>query len=715
MRHLTCLLWILILGNTLYAQHLIEGKVSDGSQPLQGVTVFFPESFEGTQTDSMGYFSFNTSLEETQWLHFDYLGFRPDSLKIDLGAAPVFVEMMLKTGTSDLLEIVVSAGTFEASDTRKTAVLTPVDIVTTGASGDIASALSILPGTSVAGESGALIVRGGAASETQVVINGLRVPKFYSGSIPDVAARSRFNPFDFKGLSFATGGFSAEYGEALSAVLSLKTNGLPEKSRWSIGLMSLGANVAYTHRYGNQAISLSGTYTNISPYLALSKERKNFPQKPQSTALQLGYWNEGEDGRILKAYAQFGADRMETQFVEDVPFYGTEKLGLKNNNIYSQLEYQLPAKGNGLWQTALSFGLDQDKIEVDQGTKLVTQQDAQFRIKRSGEWKDRLVWITGGEYAFQYKQFGFGERPMPIFSKSTDHYAAFFAETSWAISNKWMWRVGMRLDHYGTKNIYPAPRMSLNYIIDKQQQLGISGGWFNQKNELENIDLIASEIAPAAAQHLMLTYQGKWEGRVIRLESYYKNYNRLALIEDGNYNHQGSGFASGVDLFFRERKLIKQGDIWMSASYVKSQRKWETNTLLSNTPFSPEFSLATVYKHFFPKQRLGIALTYRMNTGRFYDNPNQQTAYDSKAPIYHDLSANLSYLTNIRGHFTVIFASINNVTGHDQIHTYRFSQSPDTMGNYAQKPVQSILPRFPFVGIFMTLNEKKESFSKDDL
>jgi hypothetical protein len=76
----------------------------------------------------------------------------------------------LKEEPNELKAVVITAGTFEASDTKRTTVLNPIDIVTTAsANGDVTSAIRTLPGAQQVGESEGLFVRGGTAGETKVL------------------------------------------------------------------------------------------------------------------------------------------------------------------------------------------------------------------------------------------------------------------------------------------------------------------------------------------------------------------------------------------------------------------------------------------------------------------------------------------------------------------------------------------------------------------
>ena len=90
------------------------------------------------------------------------IGYRPFEQTIKLeGKGILTIDIVLKEEITELTAVVISAGTFEASDRKRAAaVLTPIDIVTTAsANGDITGALKTLPGAQQVGESEGLFVR----------------------------------------------------------------------------------------------------------------------------------------------------------------------------------------------------------------------------------------------------------------------------------------------------------------------------------------------------------------------------------------------------------------------------------------------------------------------------------------------------------------------------------------------------------------------------
>ena len=142
------------------------------------------------------------------------------------------LQIKLREDVNALDAVVLSAGTFSAGDNSKVSVLKPLDVVTTASAlGDFVGALQTLPGTTTVAEDGRLFVRGGEADETQIFIDGIRVFTPYSPTTNNTPTRGRYSPFLFDGITFSTGGYSAEYGQALSSVLLLNTIDEPDQNK----------------------------------------------------------------------------------------------------------------------------------------------------------------------------------------------------------------------------------------------------------------------------------------------------------------------------------------------------------------------------------------------------------------------------------------------------------------------------------------------------
>ena len=169
---LTLLLLLTALGSS--AQIKINGKVTDTKgNPVSGVSVAIKNTYDGSTTDSLGNFSFSTTEKGQHVLEASVIGYRVYEQGISLGSGSFTLTIALKELITELKAVVISAGSFVASDKNKGAVLNAIDIVTTpSANGDVTSAFKTLPGTQQVGESEGLFVRGGSATESKIYMDG---------------------------------------------------------------------------------------------------------------------------------------------------------------------------------------------------------------------------------------------------------------------------------------------------------------------------------------------------------------------------------------------------------------------------------------------------------------------------------------------------------------------------------------------------------------
>ena len=69
--------------------------------------------------------------------------------------------------------------------------------------------------------------------------------------------------------------------------------------------------------------------------------------------------------------------------------------------------------------------------------------------------------------------------------------------------------------------------------------------WNYIKDNLETIP---------GSSHYILTLLHRVNSMLLRVEGYYKDYRSLVTIENGNVNTNGSGYAKGADIFFKQEK-----------------------------------------------------------------------------------------------------------------------------------------------------------------
>jgi hypothetical protein len=174
LKSLLALFFILIFSPS-FAQTTLKGKVVDEKgQGLPGANVSLKGSYDGATADGDGNFQFKTSEKGEHDLACSFVGYEAYNQRVILKSELLELTLKMKESANELNTVTVTAGTFEASDEKKTTLIKPIDIVTTAGGGaDITQTMTLLtPGSQRNGESTGMFVRGGSAQESKILFDG---------------------------------------------------------------------------------------------------------------------------------------------------------------------------------------------------------------------------------------------------------------------------------------------------------------------------------------------------------------------------------------------------------------------------------------------------------------------------------------------------------------------------------------------------------------
>ncbi|MFK8102163.1 MAG: carboxypeptidase-like regulatory domain-containing protein [Saprospiraceae bacterium] len=703
------LLSLLLLANFSYSQTKIQGVVLDETgESVIGANIYLQDTYDGTSSDETGAFEFVTTTEGEATILVSYVGYEDFILNITIAKTDLQFNFKLEPSASELDAVVITAGAFEASDKRKAVVLKPLDIVmTAGATADIAGALNTLPGTQTVGETGPLFVRGGAASETRSFIDGMWVQKPYGSSVPNVPARGRFSPFLFKGTIFSTGGYSAEYGQALSAALILETTDLAPRTKTGVYAMTVGAGASHTQRWEKSSLDVSVDYFNLSPYLKLMPQNIAWDKAFQSVNTQLVFRQKMAKTGMFKVLSTFSRSGFALQYPDADNVLETNPLSLNNDNFYLNTTYKAMLGEKWSFFTGLAYSKNLDNISSNFG---LTTQDESIQLKwRLGtQLHEKVSLKFGGEYLTSRWDEAFQDKESQRFESRLDEtYLANFVETDLQLSKKLLARVGGRFEYSQLlQKMNFAPRTSLAYKTSKHSQISLAAGQFHQTPDNEQMRF-QQNLNFESADHYLFNFQQIKGGRIFRVEAYWKEYrNLIRQAENGQRNNLGNGFARGIDFFYRDKTTINNGDFWISYSYLDTER-WYRDFPEASTPnFASKHNASLVYKHWIPKWSSLIGFTYSISSPRAYNDPNEKAFNAARTPVFQDLSFNASYLTTLWGQSTVIYVAINNLPGFKNNFGQRFSQQANADGQFSSIPIEPGAKRFFLVGAFVTLGQR---------
>mgnify|MGYP003132407315 CR=1 FL=1 len=705
------------LSSAAIGQIDISGSVTQkNGTPIPGANVYLEGTYDGTTTDENGNFLFTTSETNEQTLVVSFVSFETIKLNKNVNEMQNLT-IKLREDVSSLDTVVISAGTFEAGDNSKVSVLKPLDVVTTASAlGDFVGALQTLPGTTTVSEDGRLFVRGGDANETQIFIDDIRVFTPYTPSTNNIPTRGRYSPFLFDGITFSTGGYSAEYGQALSSVLLLNTIDFPDQEKTEIAIMSVGGGLGNTQIWGNNSLSVNASYINLAPYNELFPGRNDWQKPFETFAGESVYRHEFEDG-LLKIYGAYDATEFQlTQ--EDINEPKGVNFKLNNQNFYTNVSYSGRLKNKWKLETGASFTLSKTDINVIEDKINDTEKSAHLKFKLRKNFSNRFKMSYGVEQFLTDFKEDFNNETFDATYGFNNNISAAFTEADIIFSKKFAIKLGLRGEYSQLFDAFTfSPRASLAYKVSKNSQLSLAYGDFYQQPFNEYLKF-QQDLEAQKAKHYILNYQYTANNRIFRAELYRKEYGNLVTYNsdfpsfDTDFKTNGNGFAQGIDFFWRDNESLKNMDYWVSYSYLDTEREYKNYPIAATPNFANTHNLSVVGKYWIEDWKSQIGFSYQYGSGRTYTNPNENGFLQNKTKDYNSISLNWAYLLSQQ---QILYFSVNNVLGFTNVNGYQYANTPNVNGDFARRTLQPATDQFFFVGFFWTISDDGEDNQLDNL
>jgi outer membrane receptor for ferrienterochelin and colicin len=635
--------------------------------PVNFASVQMLETKEGRLTDKNGRFTFATATSGTVTLRIKNNSYETLEQAVELRAGDTTrLEFTLFKKVVTLKETVVGASAFSTSDI-KTATLKPLDVVTTpGASADIFRALQTFPGVVNADDGSTLIVRGGDASETITLLDQATVVHPYRYESPSGGGFGTIPPFFVNGTLFTSGGFPARYGNALSGVLSMDSQNVPDYTSLQANLGtfggSLGVNwVAIPDKLG---IRFSGNRTDTRLLMAMNGLLGEFPTVPSSYDANLSVaWKYSGTGKIKLfnylthdelgvrvhqpsndaaprdpahdgLYANAALNRIHSVQWTDVFDNWIVKASLSWNAW--QATRSITPDMAGVFRLNLAPSDNTYKLRWDVEKDLTENVRVLFgqEVERSEYKRDggKVIAVPSGELTFPFTQQAAANR------------WGGYAELETKFARQWLAGVGIRADYHTlAAQTTLDPRLSLRYAVDEFWNIRASWGIYHQFASMEQYATSAMSRINTGAENTLQAQQaqqfivgvdyqeGDW---LFRVEAYNKLYDKLVLPTDvssslnanffgvaNGFANIGSGFARGVDVFLKYGAyLVTPISGWFSYSYIRTERLQARDTgreivyEQGPTPFDFTHNANLVLKYeVIP--RLTVGTTIRYTTG----------------------------------------------------------------------------------------------------
>jgi len=650
-------------------------------------------------------------LEKGYTLVFTHIGYETlrrhirtpggQSLVMDVRLRSILLENRAITVTGQAL----------SGDEDSGVALTPLEIVkTAGSNADVFRTIQTFPGVTQLEEDAGLFVRGGDVSETAVVLDGAYLYHPYRFETPTGGFSGTVSPFLLKGIYFSSGGFGAEYGNALSGVLSMQSRDMPERfgMKLGLGLASYSAQFEIPVKPDVLGFSASGNYGDTQNLHRFNRTRQVFSKYPVSYDFNLNWTYRYESGGTFKLFYYKNSDDIGVEIEQ--PGDPLRYRGHSRQNFLNLRWRQLAGEAF-LFSGNVAFTDYGHRKQI--GMLDLDSEDRLYQFLLSGEYDWKHVRVHAGFESYEHRHYLGGQVPIDHSTAELDpgmdvlHLDAIYRSTRLAsfvgFKGTWAHRIsyagGLRYEQITSTNERVLdPRLRITLPLNPRWNAIISLGRYHQfhdpHRQYETEDNRLLKAMKSTHYITGLSYQN--EDSMYRLEIYRKTYSRLPLNDTNPRNINGGyGYSQGVDAFVKRRWSRLSGRI--SYSYIKTRRLWEEAPYLAPTRFDLTNNLNLVADVAF-SQSFRLGLSYRYATGKPYTS-SSRTYHDQRLPSYQRLDMNLTHLRRLfGGKPDVFYLSIANVLGRDNILDYIYAHDFQS-----RSPVRSSTLRTFYCGLSINL------------
>ena len=688
---------------------VVEGQVRDAQgAPVPYANVQIDGAAVGTAAGANGRFRFETTRTGSVVLRASAVGYTPVERSLRLRAGDTStVRLTLRAESIELGEAVVTGETFSTGSPSEATLGSTEAVTTPGAAGDLFRALQSFPGVAAPGDGAGLFVRGGDVTETKTLLDQATVYHPYRYESPAGGSFGAVRPFLVGGTTFATGGFSAQYGNALSGVLAMESKDRPEESSRYVNLGLAAASVSLDQPLvGDElGLRLSGNRSFTGVLFRVNGQRGDYATVPQGMDGTLGLtWDYGPTGQLkLLAFARRNRIGVETTEGAYTGVYRDRTT----NQLYN-LQWTAQAKG---WTVESSASWNAYTSQKTLGALDLSPADraAKLRVdatRGGGDWTVR----TGGTVERRHYRFDGTVPTQPDVvapdapTRSVDESvratrAGGYVEVESSLLSSVVARAGLRTDvHSRAGRPVVDPRVGLAWSFAPNTQLRAAWGLYHQFPELSTYGehVGKNTLGAQRAQHVVLGLRHEREHLLLRAEAYHKPYRDLVVrTGSSRYANDGTGVARGIDLFAKYGSFLgTRVNGWASYSLLHSHRTQPrdrgTDVKLDDGPAPydlthqitavgkvrviDQFRVGGTYSYVTGRPFTPVVGTERLGSGALL--PVDGPVGSERLPAYHRLDLQVSYFWPFnRQQNVVVYAALNNVL--DRANAVDVTYSPD--------------------------------------
>ena len=581
-----------------------------------------------------------------------------------------------------------------------TSRFTTLDILMTPrALGDILGGLMEDPDAQSSDTDGRLSLQGGAPYESQVYIDGLRLPNPYSLSSKNSSVRSILYPSECKEINLLSGGYSASMGQALSGVIQILSRDTKDVKPGSfVSLSNIGPSFTWGLGAPSSAtkLELSASYTDLSLYDRVMPSAYPYTRSFYSPSLTASLWHDLPQA-TLKAQLSYTGMGIGYRPNASMPTFNSR---LREDRYYGRLTYVRSLS------TACQLEVGAHTQYSDfSGSSLVSPQDqvldhdlyaeARLALKYSGE----PFSILGG-FDYSWRDFRetyelTGDRHQLNF---TNHLPVSFLEVSY-LHHGLSLSVGLRGEYASVLSAWSlTPRLYAGYRLGKHV-FSASWGRYTQLPEKEILRFMPA-LKSSRSEISQLSYSYGDKTPLLQLSLFYKSYQHLTRsLAEGypkHFDDQGGGEIYGLTLFHKGNL----GSIDYSTSYSYTQARLSYDRYLR--PLAPSYVSPHTFR--LTAKYWSGALKSLLGCSYYIDAGAKGYSYDLtpiQLPMRSRLDLSWSYIASQK---MLLHLGCTNVLGT----TNYWGIEPDPLSPKEGTRISPPSSRFFYIGCFITLSGKQK-------
>ncbi|GHT12376.1 TonB-dependent receptor [Bacteroidia bacterium] len=696
------------LNVNLKAQTSLSGQIVDKTQaPVPSVSINLGSGFLQTFSDNDGNFSFvypDTLTDRT--IQLEAFGYKKKKVAINKGQRQVRVILLDSVYT--IQNVVVSHPKYgKFTDySAQTIKMSTMDIITNPAAmaDMLAGMRGILPGVQTNDNDGRLIIQGGSSDESQVYINDLMVANPYNLSANNTLVRNRFSASSdlFDGVVLQSGGYNAEFGQALSGIVNLNTlDRASIEPKTDIAVSSVYAALTHIDRKPSYAYRTSLNYTNIGPYSRLIP--RSYEWNKYYNQLTADFFLTKEFSPKTKMTMQANLSKAGMEYTYDNIDNLRITNGLNQDYLYAQVnlyhaldaKWSLSLASNIVAEnfTATQMQLKDEKQSVWNHSKLNLQYSNGKVTNRSG-----IEWINN-PFSETYTA-----GPDELSLEMNNRLMSLYNDTKLILTNQLTANIGLRGEYSNyLKRFNLAPRLYLGYALNPENIVSVSAGQYFQLPATEYLKW-DNRVDFTSVDKATFSYSYVKQSSKFQLDTYCKKYNKVLTWETGtlqpeNLSNHGDGTAWGADIFWKSD--FKRVEYWLTYSYNHTKKQY--GAFLGKV--SPDYVVPHAFnaslKYFLTPFKSLLSASYNITSGAPYYSESSPYEQLGVTPFRNRFDFSWSYLPV---NWIIINAGCQNILGAENIYGYRYSQAQPGIRQAITNPDK----RFFFLGVFITLSHNKK-------